>query len=164
MFIISIKPSFKKIFTTALCIFVIVFSVATLVNDSGAATVSKLLVERTAEEARLSYIKKYKWDINEIPVEVAQVTIPKEFGAVYLEYNKLQKKAQFNLEKYKGKQVTRYSYEVKNYKDNEQFVRANLLIYKDKIIGGDICSLKLDGFMHEISNNINAMIEPQNNG
>lgn len=157
MFIISIKPSFKKIFTTALCVFIIVFSIATLINDSGTAAASKLLIERTAEENRVAFIEKYKWDINEIPLETATVNIPKEFGDVYREYNKIQKKEGFNLEKYKGKQVTRYSYEVRNYKDNPQFVRANILVYKDKIIGGDICSLKLDGFMHGISQNKNAV-------
>jgi hypothetical protein len=45
------------------------------------------------------------------------------------------------LQNYRGKTVTLYTYNI----DNESVV--NLLIYKHKLIGGDISSLKIDGKM-----------------
>ena len=51
-------------------------------------------------------------------------------------------------EEYKGKRVKRYTYEVTNYPGQASGVRANLLVDGGMVIGGDICSLTLDGFMH----------------
>ena len=69
------------------------------------------------------------------------VVIPQSFGDVYNKYNALQKEAGFDLLGYRGKQVTIYTYNI----DQENIV--NLLVYKDKLIGGDITSLKIDGEM-----------------
>ncbi len=52
------------------------------------------------------------------------------------------------MTKYAGKRCKRYSYSVLNYPEEPEDVRANILVYNGKIIGGDVCSLKLDGFMH----------------
>ena len=49
---------------------------------------------------------------------------------------------------FRGKTVKRWTYDVTNYPDNRPNVKANILVYDNKIIGGDICSLELDGFMH----------------
>ena len=37
---------------------------------------------------------------------------------------------------------------VKNYPDQPEDVRINLIVHKNKVIGGDVCSLSLDGFIH----------------
>lgn len=50
-----------------------------------------------------------------------------------------------------GKTVKRYTYIIHNYPDETDQVRANLLVYDGKVIGGDICTLALDGFMHGFS-------------
>ena len=31
---------------------------------------------------------------------------------------------------------------------NEEFIKINILICDNVVIGGDVCSVKLDGFMH----------------
>ena len=38
--------------------------------------------------------------------------------------------------------------EIENYPGQAEGVRANILVYKNKVIGGDVCSVELDGFMH----------------
>ena len=53
-----------------------------------------------------------------------------------------------NLEKYKNKDVTRYTYEITNYPDYDGKVLANIIVYKNKVIGGDICSADVNGFLH----------------
>lgn len=99
-------------------------------------------------EERLAFMKSYGWDVQEDPVEVAEVIIPKEFDAVYTDYNALQKLQGFDLESYAGKRCKRYSYHVLNYPDPDCDVEINLLLYGDKLIGGDVHSTLQGGFLH----------------
>lgn len=102
---------------------------------------------------RASFLRSFGWEITDEPLETSTVTIPSEFGRVYESYNDVQRAQGYNLERYKGKSVTRYTYEVKNYPSEvggqpREHIRANLLVYEGTIIGGDICSLELGGFLH----------------
>ena len=97
---------------------------------------------------RIDYLKTFGWTVKDEPVEIVEVAIPAEFDDVYMGYNELQLSQGFNLEDYKGKRVKRFTYEITNYPTQESDVRVNLLVYNDKVIGGDVSSLKLDGFMH----------------
>jgi len=80
--------------------------------------------------------------------DVSYVTIPAVFGYTYENYNDLQKRNGYNLSKYKSRNVKKYTIAV-NYTNNETstLAYANVLVLDDKIIGGDICSYALDGFM-----------------
>ncbi len=104
-------------------------------------------VDYRNEDARKQFIAGLGWEVEPTPVSVKEVTIPKEFNDVYQNYNSLHKTQGYNLEKYKGKKVLGISYKVTNYPDKEAEVRLSLLIYKGKIIAGDVHSLQLDGFM-----------------
>ncbi|MEG1448231.1 MAG: DUF4830 domain-containing protein [Oscillospiraceae bacterium] len=97
---------------------------------------------------RVNFIKSFGWEVATEPIETINVLIPVEFGDVYKNYNEIQKNQGLDLEKYKGKEVKKYTYEVTNYPKEKKYVHANILVYKNKIIGGDICSVKIDGFMH----------------
>ena len=44
----------------------------------------------------------------------------------------------------------RYTYQIVNHPSGETNVRATLLIRNNKLIGGDVCSARLDGFMHTL--------------
>ena len=63
-------------------------------------------------------------------------------------YNEIQKQQGCDLSKYAGKRCKRYTYVIENYPGQAEGVRANILVYKNKVIGGDVCSVELDGFMH----------------
>ena len=78
--------------------------------------------------------------------EEKEVVIPAEFSSVYDNYNRLQKQAGFDLEPYKGCSVMRYTYSLGDFPADE-YVVINLLVTEEKIIGGDISSRRLDGFM-----------------
>lgn len=73
-----------------------------------------------------------------------------EFDEVFTQYNDLQKTAGMDLEPYHGKRVKCWTYTVLNY-PGEEGVLAHLYIYKDKIVGGDVSSTALDGFMHGLT-------------
>ncbi|MGI5893764.1 MAG: DUF4830 domain-containing protein [Candidatus Merdivicinus sp.] len=99
---------------------------------------------------RIAFLEKYGWEVEETPVVSGKVRIPYEFGDVYKNYNQIQRKQGFDLQPFAGKEVERYQYIVKNYPNYSGKVYANLLIFEGEIIGGDISSIKLDGFMHGI--------------
>ena len=93
-------------------------------------------------------LKDLGWEVDETPMEFMEVQIPEEFDEVYSEYNDIQLKQGMDLKKYAGKRAMRYCYQVNNYPSGEKNVVANLLIYKNKLIGGDISSTQMNGFMH----------------
>jgi len=85
-----------------------------------------------------------------------EVRIPQHFGEVYTAYNELQRQQGYDLSRLRGQTVTHYTYRIANHpQGKEQTVVANLLVADGRIVGGDISSLALDGFMHGF-----AMPEP----
>ena len=54
----------------------------------------------------------------------------------------------FDLSEYKGKKVTRYTYNVTNYEDESVGIVADMLVCDGRLIGGDICNTSAkDGFL-----------------
>lgn len=96
----------------------------------------------------ISFLSQFGWTVDTTPVEVKTVTIPEEFDKVFAAYNELQKEQGLNLSKYKNKDVTRYTFTVTNYKDYQGTVYANVLVYRNRVIAGDICSADVSGFVH----------------
>ena len=78
-----------------------------------------------------------------------QIRIPDQLDEVYTVYNSLQIEQGYNLDQYLGRTVELYTYTVTNY-DGEDEVYAHLMVCDGMIIGGDISSARLDGFMHGI--------------
>ena len=102
---------------------------------------------------RINFLKQFEWELNPEPVEAVEIIIPKEFDSVYKKYNDVQKAQSFNLEKYRNKAVKRYTYEVFGYFGYNGKVYANILVYNEKVVGGDICSADFNGFMHGFDKN-----------
>lgn len=104
--------------------------------------------EGKTEQQRQQFIADLGWQVGLQPTETVEVVIPKKFDEIYIKYNELQKLQGMDLYKKRGKRCTKYSYEVINHPNAKENVRLNLLVCGGKIIGGDVCSLELDGFMH----------------
>lgn len=102
---------------------------------------------KNAEDA-VSFLSQFGWTVNAEPIEVKTVTIPSEFDKIFSAYNELQKEQGLNLTKYKNKEVTRYTFAVTNYEGYDGTVYANVLVYRNRVIGGDICSADVTGFVH----------------
>lgn len=85
------------------------------------------------------------------PLSVEELAIPEEFDETYTQYLSLQSGQGFDLEKYKGKRVKRYTYEISNYPTGETGVQAGLLIYKNTVVGGEVLSSQLGGFIHGLA-------------
>lgn len=138
------KKTVRLIITVLLIIAVTVFIIT-------AATAADEPAGNTPEEI-MGFLSEYGYSVSS-PV-VKEITIPEEFNDVYENYNKLQKKQNFNLEKYKGRNAVSYTFSVIGYIDEngepDTSVEAHILVCDGKIIGGDIASTRLDGFMKPI--------------
>ena len=101
---------------------------------------------RSADDAA-AFLGQFGWVVDAGSAETAQVTIPAEFDKVMNSYNEIQKNQGLDLSKYKGKEVVRYTYEITNYPDYGGTVYANVIIHKNRVVGGDVCSADVTGFI-----------------
>lgn len=152
MFCISLK-SFRFRLLSVVCGVVIVALLYMIVHvdRSDVAVYSDLLYTASSHEERMNFLEQFGWNVEADPVAVEEVFIPMQFGDVYQNYNELQIKQGFDLLPYAGKSVKKWVYAVTNYPGYAQsqvYIRATILVYGDRIIGGDICSVELNGFMH----------------
>lgn len=156
MFMVSIKAN-KQRLTVLMLVLVCVFSMTSMllphqqeIPIEQAAKIEISLDGKTPEQ-RLAFLKAYGWKVREEPIEVKEVLIPNPFDDVYQNYNDLQRLQGFDLSRYRGKTLQQYIYRVTNYPGYDadcECIQATLLLYKGMIVGGDIASVELDGFMH----------------
>ena len=151
MFIYSVKASSIRFFTVLILSVALLTTLIVLVPAYEPLSVSASETIRfdkiKTNEDRVNFLTALGWTVKEQPLEEVAVTIPDEFDAVFLEYNNLQKEVGLDLSRYKRKDVMRYTYQVENYPDYQGVVYANILVYKNKIIGGDVCSADVNGFV-----------------
>lgn len=150
MLVFSFKMTKTKLalFVVA-CIAVIAFVTSIISKDAGLQTVVKTDAKASNNEERIAFLSTFGWQVEAEPSEIIEIVVPLEFDAVYEKYNSIQKGQGYDLLKYKGKRVKRYTYEVKNYEPKQETkVNANILVCDNKIVGGDVCSVALGGFIH----------------
>ena len=164
MFIYSLRASTLKFFgiiavTLAALIAIIVF-VPVYAQGSGGIDDSPVNATGNGTSVTYSYDKvkdvgdaveflsQFGWTVNGSTVQTQKVTIPEEFDKVFASYNELQKEQGLDLSKYRKKELTRYTFEVTNYNGYDGKVYANVLVYRNKVVGGDICSADITGFVH----------------
>lgn len=97
---------------------------------------------------RIEFLSQFGWQVKPNAVAEEEVLIPEQFDKVFSGYNEIQRRQGLDLSKYKKKLVNRYTYEVTNYNGYEGTVYANILVYRNRVIGGDICSADISGFLH----------------
>ena len=156
MFVYSVRASSLKlagaVIVSALAVVMLAIFVPDYTPKSDAAAVQqKISYKAKTEDDIKDFIAQFGWEVGDGPIDKVDVTVPAEFDAVYEAYNDLQKKQGFDLGKYKKKTVTRYTYKIDNYKDYPGTVIADVIVYKNKVIGGDVCSADVNGFLHGFS-------------
>lgn len=100
------------------------------------------------DEGRAAYLMELGWEVDAEPLESKSVLIPKEFGEILTQYNSMQTASGYDLSDYAGLTVEQYTYRVTNYENAPGDVNATIYVYNGQIIGGDIHSTAVDGFMH----------------
>lgn len=156
MFVYSFKAGTLKLFgviclSLALLVTLIAF-IPTLADNSvsvGASAGTDISYDKVKSSSDVvNFLSQFGWTVNGAAMESGEATIPEEFDKVFAGYNQIQKEQGLDLTKYKKKKVMRYTCEITNYPNYEGRVLANVLVYKNKVIGGDICSADASGFVH----------------
>ena len=149
MFVYSFKASKKQIVSMILCavMLIAVLVVAIFCSTGNASAQTYQPVKGNNENDRVTFLTGLGYEIDTSAPTVREILIPDEFDEVFENYNKVQQQADMDLKPYRGKRVKCWSYRVLNIPEQGE-VLANLFVYKGKIIGGDISSTALDGFMH----------------
>ena len=155
MFVVSLKGSklFKFVIFSLVAVFAVIGGIISVSKESDkpASKVDNINMSAGTAEERVAFFSQFGWQVNETPLEIKEVVIPTEFDETYTRYNEIQKEQKLNLENYKGVRVKMFSYEILNYPgytDTDGVIHGNILVYDDTVIGGDVCSVELNGFMH----------------
>lgn len=151
MFILTAKFSKRKAVVAVLILAVILIAVILIAGKAGRKSNARETAALSAvvknNEQRVKYLNSLGWEVEEEPIEEQKVIIPREFNDIYERYNDLQKMQGFDLSKYGGLEATRYTYKVLNFPDAKGMVVADIIVYRNRVIAGDIQSNALDGFM-----------------
>jgi len=143
MMIMTAKVDMKKILTIAGIAAAILIALIWLFG--GSADVETAAPSLSTNDGRVKFLTDFGWDVSASPQESSQVRIPEKSSEVFDRYNALQKSQGYDLSEYAGKNVMRYVYKINNYPGATEPVYATLLLYKNKIIGGDITDTSANG-------------------
>lgn len=155
LFVVSVSSrKFKKIGIVVVAV-MLVMGVVTIYNcfsDTNNSINKSMATNNVVEGTSgiLDFISSFGWEVINEPDDVREVIIPVEFDDVYKNYNEIQISQGYDLEKYAGERVKKWSFTITNYPEYEEcdYIKINILVFEGKVIGGDVCSVKLDGFMH----------------
>lgn len=158
MFIWSCKASSLKFFGFLLLFAVALTAAVFLIPVADAQVIDPVYLTVDASfqgagdnEGRIAILSQFGWEVEAEARDTAKVTIPAEFDKIFSAYNNIQLAQGLDLAPYRGKEVTRYTYRVQNYPNYEGTVYANLFVHKGRVIGGDVCSADVGGFLHGLS-------------
>lgn len=153
MFVFSLKASkLKYLLSAVICAAVIAVVIFLLPDTEHSVSVNGTVSEYEEGKIRFDGIKdkdgvikfaeSLGYKVNTDGIETVSVRIPSQTDAVLEEYNNLQKSQGFNLMKYKNKTALRYTFKVSKLPDEmtlpEDDVLLTVIVYKDKVIGGDL--------------------------
>ena len=140
MFIMTTRVDKRKLLIAAAAVIAAIVLLLALGTGSPSEPTASMTTAPSADtnDARVKFLTDLGWDVTASPAEASEVRIPKGEDEVFQRYNELQKSQGYDLQKYAGKKAMRYVYRINNYPDAKEPVYATLLVYKDKIIGGDI--------------------------
>lgn len=138
---------------------VLILTVAVIVSIIIFGNLNKPVVKNNGKEisARIEstediikFAGELGWAVSEKPQSVKKIIIPLQFNDLYSNYNDLQKEIGLDLQPYAGKECQYYSFSVNNYPNNKD-VTMNIIVYGNRIIGGDISENIYKGFMYGLS-------------
>ena len=142
--VMSIKWTLKKVGIVFGIVLVVAVALALILSGNG-----KSEFDGETLEQRMNFLASLGLEADPESERARDVIIPEEFDEIFENYNALQKKAGFDLEDYKGKTVRKYTYKILNYPtaEKDDIIMSDLLVFDGKIIGGDVYSPRLDGFI-----------------
>lgn len=154
MFVYSIRAGTVRFFGVVCVALLLLVSLVAFVPELSPVAAAGEIEEESicyekieSAEDGIEFLAQFGWEVEPTPLESTTVTIPAEFDKVFAAYNELQRAQGLDLSGYAGRIVQRYTFRVTNYKDYTGTVLANLLVFRDRVIGGDVCAAEPNGFL-----------------
>lgn len=144
MMILTAKVDFKKIMLVLLILAAVLLAAILIFGGKSEETAAQTSAV-AANDDRVKFLSEFGWEVTPAPKEATQVRIPAEEGEMFRRYNALQKGQGYDLSKFAGKKVMRYVYEITNFPGAQEPVYATVLVYKGKVIGGDVTDTSVKG-------------------
>ncbi len=141
MFIMTARVPKRRLLAgavTAACCCLAVIIALGLTLGRRAVTTSAEVGNIRDNDDRVAYLTGLGWQVAPEAVSAEELLIPDTFDDSYADYLALQSGQGFDLTKYCGKRVKRYIYEITNHPSGKPGVQAALLIYRNRIIGGQL--------------------------
>ena len=154
MFIVTARVPKKKLLAggaALLCCCVVAVSAVLLSAGGRAVTASAEVKGVRDNDDRVTYLTQLGWTVSAQPIATEELLIPDHFDETYADYLALQEGQGFDLSRYCGKRVKRYTYEITNYPTGESGVQISLLVYRNTVIGGEVLSPTTGGFLHGLA-------------
>jgi len=137
----------KKHIVAAVLVVAALIALLILAVPGGEAEETGASVKIQTPQDCVQYLTQMGYQLDAASCRSKKVQIPKTFDAVYETYNDLQKECGFDLSRYAGKKVDLSTWTVTNWPDGEA-VLVDVLVYKDKVIGGAVYTASVEGFMY----------------
>ena len=137
----------KKHIVAAVLVVAALIALLILAVPGGEAEETGASVKIQTPQDCVQYLTQMGYQLDAASCRSKKVQIPKTFDAVYETYNDLQKERGFDLSRYAGKKVDLSTWTVTNWPDGEA-VLVDVLVYKDKVIGGAVYTASVEGFMY----------------
>lgn len=102
-------------------------------------------------EGREAYLKGLGWEIDRGSESFRSVVVPQKLEGIMAQYNKIQLRQGFDLNKHLGESCRQYCYDVTNYPGGTGKVIVSLYLQNGEVIAGDVHSTAVNGFMHGLS-------------
>lgn len=144
--VLSVHPGKKRMIALGAALVVLTVALLCMPHRQAQSETGISRAGATADQ-RLEFLAQFGWEVEAEPLEIREIVIPEKFDEVYTRYNALQKEQGMDLLPYAGKTCKQWIYKVLNYPISGEEVRAVMLVYEGQVIGGDISSVALDGFM-----------------
>lgn len=98
-------------------------------------------------EERVAYLSSLGWEVKSEPIETLRITLGETLTEPYRSYNELQLSQGFDLTRWCGQTLARYTYVVTNYPDTSLPCQADLYVCGGILAAGDIVCTGENGFM-----------------
>ena len=105
----------------------------------------------TTLEGRTAYLQSLGCEIDPDSESFRTVIVPDQLEGIMAQYNKMQLRQGYDLNRHLGETCLQYCYEVTNYPDADGKVLVSLYLQDGEIIAADIHSTALNGFMHGLT-------------
>ena len=153
MRVVTFKAKPKAIFGAILALTGLIVILLTFVSNhsSKAEQTSAEPISCATKEQRAQYLASLGWEFS--AESEKEITIPEVFNEVYSNYNSVLKKQGFDLEDYRGKTATLYTYNITNYASSKDII-ADLIVADGILIGADLCDPSAEnGFLKALVKN-----------